>query len=247
MKRYIKSTSIIDNSLFANSPILPDTGTSLYNEYLNEKDLKYRRENKNRDGHIEMMSPEEYFEECSEYGFSRYVSIDQLKAQRREDESIDFLKSKLESGEKFYLPFINKADRSQEGLHRMMVLGELYGWEDKKYPVLIVTVYDQAVEDYRNLQAEAYDFLYHDFEDMCDYATIHVSEWDMPVPDNLVEQIKEKFNKATYGKDIDIDVEISYEDEPAVIIYLTRYKEYEFKMLTHPYTKDLAEMFDITK
>ena len=167
MKRYIRaSTEVdIDTSVFEGTPIVPHTGMSYYDEFLNTKGLEYKQKSKNRDGKIVMMTPDMYFWECSHSGFTHYVSVNELKRQRRVDsESLEDLKNMLERGEKFWLPVLNYADHTQEGLHRMMVLGDLYGWTSKEYPVLTVVPYDQELEDKWKLQDEAYDFLNSDFE-----------------------------------------------------------------------------------
>ena len=255
MKKYVKyilaSTEVdIDTSMFDGTPIAPDTGMSLYNDFLNQKDLEYRREHKNRDGEIVMMTPDEYFQQCSQYGFGHFVSVDKLKSQRRADSgSLDALKQRLEDGKKFWLPVLNKADGSQEGLHRMMVLGDLYGWNSKKYPVLVVTVYDQVKEDRWRLVDEAYEFLEDDFDKMCSWGTNAVSDWKSPPPEDVEEKIREAIiiTARDFNKDIDVDVEIKEVDEhQMVFVYLSRYKDYEFDGKYHPYKEWLEDLFDVT-
>ena len=146
MKKYIKYISAdtevdIDTSMFAGTPIVPHTGFSYYDDFLNSEELAYKQQAKNRTGEIVLMSPTEYYKECSLYGFDHRVSLSYLMENRRaNDETLEWLTNQLAQGNKFNLPYINYADRAQEGLHRMMVLGDLYGW-DKKYPVLVVTSY----------------------------------------------------------------------------------------------------------
>lgn len=254
MKKYIASIFAtaevdIDTSMFEGTPIMPDTGMSLYNDFLNKKDLEYRREAKNRDGEIVMMTPNEYYRECSEYGFGHFVPVDKLKSHRRADSgSLDALKQRLENGKKFWLPVLNKADGSQEGLHRMMVLGDLYGWNSKKYPVLVVTAYDQVKEDRWNLIDEAYRFLEDDFDKMCGWGTNAVSDWKSPPPEDVEEKIREAIivTAQDFNNDIDVDVEIKeVEGHQMVIVYLTRYKDYEFETLSNPYKEWLEDLFDV--
>ena len=254
MKRYITSIFAaaevdIDTSMFEGTPMMPDTGMSLYNDFLNKKDLEYRREHKNRDGEIVMMTPNEYFRECSKYGFGHFVPVDKLKSQRRADSgSLDALKQHLEDGKKFWLPVLNKADGTQEGLHRMMVLGDLYGWNSKKYPVLVVTAYDQVKEDRYNLIDEAYRFLEDDFDKMCSWGANAVSDWKSPPPEDVEEKIREAIitTAQDFNKDIDVDVEIKeVEGHQMVIVYLTRYKTYEFEMWSNPYKEWLEDLFDV--
>ena len=129
MKRYIKASFTpdidIDYSIFDGTPFKCDTGTSYGNNFLDKKDLKYYQEVKNRTGEIVMMSPDLYFWECGMHGFPHYVSEERLKRERRSDSTlIDEYKQMMQDGVKFDVCYINKADRSQEGLHRMMAAGD---------------------------------------------------------------------------------------------------------------------------
>ena len=252
MKRYVyASTDVdIDVSMFEGTPFKPDTDTSYYNDFLNTKELEYKRQAKNRDGKIVMMTPEDYFWECSHHGFPKYVSVADLKRGRRANSaSLDYLKKELAAGHKFALPYINCADHTQEGLHRMMVLGDLYGWTKKQYPVLVVTPYDQELEDRWNLQKEAYDFKEYDFKKACGWAARHLSDYKSPVPDNFVdslaaEVIKEVKNMWFVDIDVDVDIDV-VEEHQQVKVYLTKYKSYEFEVESDPYTVWLADLFDV--
>ena len=252
MKRYIKCEIEvdIDTSLFEGTPITPHTGMSYYDEFLNEEELDYKRKAKNRDGRIVMMTPDMYFWECSHHGFNYYVSENELRRQRRVDsERLEELRDMLESGKKFWLPVLNYADHSQEGLHRMMVLGDLYGWTKKEYPVLVVTPYDQEKENRWKLQEEAGRFLDSNFEKACKWAISKFRGYNKPVPNNLTEllntQVTEEV-KNMWNIDIEVESEIKeVEGHPQLQIYLTKYKTYEFDMLTGPYTAWLEDLFDV--
>lgn len=117
------------------------TGVSDYDDYLTKDGSKYLLNKKGTFGEIVQMSPKEYYEACSEYVFDSSVS--DLKQSRSEDkEQIEYLKSVLtDKKKKFPLPYINKAEGWQEGLHRMMAIGELFGW-NHKVPVLIIDFVD---------------------------------------------------------------------------------------------------------
>lgn len=100
------------------------------------EDPEYYRERKGYISKIIEMSPKEYFEVCAElFG----TSVEAQKRQIAADTSIlDNLTQVIKKYKKrFPIPFINIKDRTQEGRHRMYVLGELLGW-DKKFPVLII-------------------------------------------------------------------------------------------------------------
>ena len=249
MKIYIKS-SLDYSNMFVGTPFKCDTITSYYNNFLNEKDLAYMQKAKNRTGEIVMMSPNEYFKESAEKIFHNRQSIDQLKRSREIDSKSNAeYKEAMKNGAKFPLCYLNYADNTQEGLHRMMVAGDLYGW-DTKFPVLIVTVADQEWEDHINTVRAAHDFLNYDFEKVCKEAAYNLSDWKSAPPDNFVDLLKEEVIKEAKqyedGYDIDVDIEIEeIDDHPQVRIYLTRYDDYEFEVASQPVKIWLDDLFDL--
>ena len=100
------------------------------------EDPDYYEQKKGYTGRIIEMSPEDYFKECANlFG----TSIEAQKRQIAADTGVlDKLTQVIKKyHRRFPIPFINIKDRTQEGRHRMYVLGELFGW-DKKVPVLII-------------------------------------------------------------------------------------------------------------
>ena len=261
MKRYIRAYTFkpdidIDYSIFDGTPFKCDTGTSFGNDFLNKKDLAYQQKAKNRTGEIVMMSPEDYYWMCSQYGFHKYVPVKDLKRQRSANSDlIEEYKEMMQNGTKFDMCYINKADHGQEGLHRMMAAGDLYGW-NKKYPVLVIDVYDQDVENDRKLLQEANDFRSDEFKRYCKWAATEIGGWNKPVPDDFIEQYKRKIvehiqDSLTYKlgdiKSVDMDIQIDeVEGHPKVRVYLTKYNDYEFDTLYDPYEIWLEDMFDVT-
>ena len=260
MKRFIRYITAshevdIDTSMFKGSPFIPKTGMSYYDNFLNQEDLAYMRKAKNRNGEIVMMSPKEYFEQCSKYVFRHHpnATVEALKKQRRRDaETIAWMEDQLLAGKKFNLCFINYADAGQEGLHRMLTLGELYGW-DKKYPVLAVTVDDEAWEAEIQLRREESDFERYDFSEICKAAADEISDWKSPPPDNLPELLRNEIIKQAsnfehedeYGYDIDVEIEETIEDDrKQLLIFLTRYKTYELPVLSNPVILWVEDYFD---
>ena len=122
------------------------TGVSFYNQFLSSEALQYLRDKKNLVAEVVQMSPNEYYEECGKYAWHHTVSAASLKAQRAADKyTIEHLKQVIQVYKKrFPMPFINYAEKSQEGLHRMYVAGELFGWDSPKHPVLCVRWADEA-------------------------------------------------------------------------------------------------------
>lgn len=136
MKRYIRCSTSSNPDIFE-----LDTHVSYYNNFLNEKDLAYMQKAKNRTGEIEYMTPTQYYEECADKIFE--VSVSRLKKQRSANANlISEYKKNMLAGDKFPLCYLNYADQTQEGLHRMMAAGEAFGW-DVKVPVLCVNVFDE--------------------------------------------------------------------------------------------------------
>ena len=91
------------------------------------------------------MSPNEY------YSLSAKIlntTVDNLIADRASDkERIERLKAViLKDKKKFPMTFIDLAQGEQEGLHRMYVAGELFGW-DTKFPVLVIRKNDPLKEE----------------------------------------------------------------------------------------------------
>ena len=109
------------------------------------KDYEYMKNNKNLEGKIVQMSPNEYYEECAKI-FN--TTKENLIEQRRWDEDIlEHLKQVLTIyKKKFPITTINYAGREQEGLHRMMVAGDLFGW-NHKFPVLTINWYDTELRN----------------------------------------------------------------------------------------------------
>ena len=98
--------------------------------------IKYFEQNKGVTARIIDMTPEEYFEECAKL-FHNSVEF-QKKQIAADTETIEHLTDVIKKfGKRFPIPYINIANNSQEGRHRMYVLGELFGW-DKAVPVLII-------------------------------------------------------------------------------------------------------------
>lgn len=119
------------------------TGMSFYDQFLGTSELAYLRDKKNLKGTIVKMTPTEYYENCAHKIFN--TSVEKLKRERGEYDRpiINKLHNVLNVyKKKLCMPMINYADRGQEGLHRMLAIAELFGW-DYKVPVLVVDWYDE--------------------------------------------------------------------------------------------------------
>ena len=259
MKRYIYSSKTkkvdIDTSMFKGTPFQCYTGMSYYDDFLSQKELEYKQRAKNRTGEIVMMSPEDYYYACSQYGFNKYVSVNNLKRQRSANgKNIEKYEDMMRKGKKFCLCVLNKADRSQEGLHRMMAAGNVFGW-DTPFPVLVVTPYDTELEEKNKEITLANNYREGEFQRYCRWSAIGLSDWYSPVPDNfeqlyreaIISKIKDSL-EFKVGDITDIDVEVEVDDNngnPKARAYLTKYNDYAFPTLTDPYVVELSEMYDV--
>lgn len=100
-------------------------GYSVYDDYMN--DSKY----------IIMSTPKEYFEHAAKgFGVSYNTLINKIK---NDEEDLEFLKKVIyKAKKKFPMPYISKSNGSrQEGLHRLYIAAELFGWNEK-FPVLLL-------------------------------------------------------------------------------------------------------------
>lgn len=100
-------------------------GYSAYDEYMD--DNKY----------IIMSTPKEYFEHAAKgFGVPYNTLINKIK---NDEEDLEFLRKVIfKAKKKFPMPYISKSNGSkQEGLHRLYVAAELFGWNEK-FPVLLL-------------------------------------------------------------------------------------------------------------
>lgn len=112
------------------------TGMPYYNSFYSDE-LEDYQDLQNKTFEIVEMSPEEYFEECAKL---KHTTSDELKQQRRKHSKLDQYITDMENGDKFPMPVIDYVWKTQEGLHRMYAVGEIYGW-DEKVPVMVIKKY----------------------------------------------------------------------------------------------------------
>lgn len=158
---------------------------------------------------IKQLTPAEYFEGCAEIFNS---TPEQQLRQVKFDKSINtHLKGVLNKGEKFPLTYLNYADRSQEGRHRMYVAGELYGW-NKTYPVAIFTIADEDLARQRAQEAEedriwklidkavqrAQEFSYHSVEELREELVYLLSD--------DIEELDSKLSIAEFNHDLIVKI-----------------------------------------
>lgn len=109
-------------------------------------DPRYMLESENSEMQIVHMTPREYWEICARDVFNK--PVDQLMNQWRtlDSKTLDHLTQViLKYKKRFPITYINYASHNhptQEGLHRMIVAGDLFGW-DTRFPVMVIKWADE--------------------------------------------------------------------------------------------------------
>jgi hypothetical protein len=186
------------------------THVPFYDQLFTNPDYMAREENLK--GHIVMMSPREYYQNCAYRIFNS--SVESLKHSRSLDSKVnDRIREIITKYKrKVFLPYLNYAEKNQEGLHRMLVAAELFGW-DHEFPVLIVEwadeqrAFEQAIQKQRdelrrhirNAVDKALKYNYTelaDFENELKYHLDYEFEWiDEPV---RAVSVKHEADDTTY-------------------------------------------------
>lgn len=122
-------------------------GYSYYSQCIpGDPENEYMKVKHNKIGKIVQMSPNEYFSLCAKM-FN--ITVDDLKEQKLLDDGEGYINKLkdviLKEKKQFPMTFICFPDKQQEGLHRMYVAGELFGWGEK-FPVLVISKYDKLKE-----------------------------------------------------------------------------------------------------
>lgn len=171
------------------------TGMSFYDQAIpGNKEYQYMLDSKNLKGVLVDMTPQEYFERCA-WDIFRKGNTDDLKQQRGADKDyINHLSTVItQKKEKFPLTVLDYSDNSQEGLHRMYVAGELFGW-NHKFPVLVIDWADKKKhEDQVNNKRKTN--IQYNIEDALN-ATLR---WDYPSIDQFKEALQDNINQAFLG------------------------------------------------
>lgn len=116
-----------------------------YQNFLDDEGKKFMLEQLGLSSKIIKMSPNQYYKCCADKIMR--CSVNRLKSTRGSDiRTLEKLKAViLKHKKKLCIPMINFSMISQEGLHRMYVIGELYGW-DFKVPVLVVNKVNEPLD-----------------------------------------------------------------------------------------------------
>ena len=208
---------ITGNNIFDTST----TGVSFYNELIpGSSEERYYKEEKNLYGKIVNLTPQQYFEACVKYAFPN-SSVDKLKQERQRDtESLETIKTVIDNGVQLPMTIVNIAQQTQEGLHRMYVVGEMFGWDSNSYPVLIVDYFDK--EKQKNIDKLKHD---NEIEQRIKEAVLEACEYKYSSFEDFVEELQWTINSSFKYYDEfedveDIPFEIKKENELITVTVL---------------------------
>ena len=120
-----------------------------YNELLKSQSA---RERENKKMEIVQMSPREYFRGCAKVFNSTFDK--QIRQVKEDKETLDYIQSEIDKGHKLPLTWLDySVEKSQDGRHRMYVVGNAFGW-DEKYPVAVFTTADEEEAERRKKAKE---------------------------------------------------------------------------------------------
>ena len=184
------------------------------------KDYQYMIDEKNKKGEIVMMSPEEYYAECAR-GF--HTTPEELKRSRSTPEGyIKALERVITvKKKKFPMPFIDlTSEGSQEGLHRMMAAGNLFGW-DHKFPVLVVDWADKERHEREVEEDRIWDLnrkIDRAFSAACRYTYLDKEDFEKQFSEELADEIFGAWND-TRPDPTTIGLEIIFNGPNSLIKY----------------------------
>ena len=208
-KFYDYKTSMIDgNNIFDTTK----TGMSYSNEFITNP--SYMQKEKNLKCEFVNMTPMEYFESCAKIFDS--TTSKQIAQTRADKVTIDHLHQVLSVYKKrFPVTFLNYAEQTQEGRHRMLVAAEYCGW-DVKHPVMVIT-WDDEDKHNREVETKRKQELERDLRDAVrealKYTFSDISEFES----ELQYKMNTKFNFNHNDPDVEFDFE--YNDTDCKVTY----------------------------
>ena len=177
---------------------------------------------------IVQMTPDEYYQICADKVFD--IPVDRLKRGRRNDK--DVLNHLTDVIQKYnrrfpitYISYAEKGHPEQEGLHRMMVAGDLFGW-DHKFPVLIIEWADEELAKKRfdeehvlkirsRMQRAVYTALLYNY--------YNIEE----LKDQLLSELEDELIYEPEFENNNLSIDLTCNDDICKVILNNKY-EYEF-------------------
>ena len=163
MMRQIAEAWLDNDQKFYDYRTRPIDGINIFDEQVASNswagnfltDPEYMKTSKNMVMHIAQMTPTEYWEACARDVFHKPVATLLHQWRTLDEKTLEHLKQVIQIYKRrFPITYINYAKHDgadQEGLHRMIVAGDLYGW-DTKFPVMII---EWADKDRANSEKQA--------------------------------------------------------------------------------------------
>lgn len=195
-----------------NTVFSSETGVTYYDELLSNR--SYMEKKYLITSEIKHLTPYQYYLGASDL-FN--TSVEQLKRSRERDPGLNYIEE-LEKVIKdpfnqFPLTYIDYINKNQEGLHRMYVLGELYGWNKVKFPVLIVSRTEE--QEKKPSENELEEKVWIALQESLKPEYLNVDEFIQEFKDNIKREIKE-----------DLHPSIKYDGNKVSVNISTFYYEY---------------------
>lgn len=156
---------------------------------------EYLRKEKNIYSEIVEMTPFEYFESCARDCFNEPVS-QLIRSRRMDKNTLNHLKQVIQVyKKKFPITYIDYAQHGhpeQEGLHRMMVAGDLFGW-DTKFPVQVIKWVDEkrAIEEKETKHKNKIEnYLQTAVDRALRYKYYNIEEFNIQLQDEFASEVR---------------------------------------------------------
>lgn len=194
---------------------------SVYTELIpgneeNDYYLKY----KNLKGEIVYMTPREYYNNCIKYCFPNTTFDALVQSRSIEKENNDYIAQKMEQENNLNMPYIDITKRGQEGLHRMYVCAQKYGWDENEFPVLVIDYADKEKQKTIDADKEKNDILKQIMAviDNC-------LEYTYKYATDVAGQLDWEIDKIKDDYDIDLAYEsfVGDNDEERIRVYSVKY------------------------
>ena len=187
------------------------TGMSHYDNFIT--DPSYMEKSKNLKAEIVQMTPREYFEGCAKI-FNSTVNK-QISQTQADKQTIMHLMDVLNIYQRrFPITFLNYAQQSQEGRHRMLAAAQYCGWE-VKHPVMVITWADEEKHQ-RQVKAEKDREIYIKLKG----AVNNALRYEYKLRQEFTEELQYHMNTA-FGEigEPDVEFNVTYTDDTCTVTY----------------------------
>ena len=191
-------------------------------------DPKYMRDHKNMVMHIEYMTPKEYWEKCAKDVFHKPVSALLHQWRTLDSKTLDHLKQVIQIYKrKFPITYIDYAHDNgvvkQEGLHRMIVAGDLFGW-DTKFPVMIIEWADKhkaEIDAINKRNNKISNYIYNAIDRAIRYNYYNIDDLKTQLYDEIGNELK--YDDEFENKKFNLELIRNYANDGYNVIVNNRY------------------------